>query len=198
MINYLNIENPFNYLSNHLTRLVKGRLWLKVLIGMFMGIAAGMLIGPTTGWFETKTATTIGNWLALPGQLFLTLIQMIVIPLIFASVVRGLTASESFEQLRKMGVGVVVYFIVTTTIAIIIGLAVATVINPGKYVDADSLKITMQTSASISTPAQVSTPTLSELPKTLVTLLPNNPLTSMVEGQMLQVVLFAMIMGVAL
>ena len=198
MISYLNIENPLNYLSNQLTRLVKGRLWLKVLIGMFLGIAAGMLIGPTTGWFEIKTATTIGNWLAFPGQLFLTLIQMIVIPLIFASVVRGLTASESFEQLRKMGVGVVVYFIVTTTIAIIIGLAVATTINPGKYVDADSLKITVQTSASISTPTQASTPTLSELPQKLVTLLPSNPLTSMVEGQMLQVVLFAMIMGVAL
>jgi len=122
MINYLNIDNPLNYLSGHLTRLVKGRLWLKVLIGMFLGIAVGMLIGPTTGWFGTKTATTIGNWLAFPGQLFLTLIQMIVIPLIFASVVRGLTASESFEQLRKMGMGVVIYFIVTTTIAIIIGL----------------------------------------------------------------------------
>lgn len=66
MINYLNIENPLH----HLTRLIKGRLWLKVLIGMLFGILAGMLIGPTTGWFEVKTATTIGNWLALPGQLF--------------------------------------------------------------------------------------------------------------------------------
>jgi len=198
MINYLSIENPLNYLSGHLTRLVKGRLWLKVLIGMFLGIAVGMLIGPTTGWFGTKTATTIGNWLAFPGQLFLTLIQMIVIPLIFASVVRGLTASESFEQLRKMGIGVVVYFIVTTTIAIIIGLVVATIINPGKYVDANSLKINTQIIVESATPTQASTPTLSELPQKLVTLLPSNPLTSMVEGQMLQVVLFAMIMGVAL
>lgn len=194
MINYLNIENPLH----HLTRLIKGRLWLKVLIGMLFGILAGMLIGPTTGWFEVKTATTIGNWLALPGQLFLTLIQMIVIPLIFASVVRGLTASESFEQLRKMGVGVVVYFIATTTIAIVIGLAVATAINPGKYVDADSLKISVQSSQSTSQPTQANTPTLSELPQKLVTLLPSNPLISMVEGQMLQVVLFAMIVGVAL
>ncbi|MCW8935609.1 MAG: dicarboxylate/amino acid:cation symporter [Gammaproteobacteria bacterium] len=192
------INNPFNYLSSHLTRLVKGRLWLKVLIGMILGISVGMLIGPTTGWFEADTATTIGNWLALPGQLFLTLIQMIVMPLIFASVVLGLTASESFEQLRKMGIGVVVYFIITTTIAIIIGISVASTIKPGNFVDADSLKITAQAGASSVAPVEAVTPTLSELPDKLVTILPSNPLSSMVEGQMLQVVLFAMIIGVAL
>jgi len=195
---YSAINNPFNYLSNHLTRLVKGRLWLKVLIGMSLGISVGMLIGPTTGWFEADTATTIGNWLALPGQLFLTLIQMIVMPLIFASVVRGLTSSESFEQLRKMGIGVVVYFVLTTTLAIIIGISVAMAIEPGSFVDANSLKITAQASAASASPIQATTPTLSELPQKLVTLLPSNPLSSMVEGQMLQVVLFAMVIGVAL
>lgn len=194
----LPIYNPFNYLNNHLTRLVKGRLWLKVLIGMLLGIFTGMLIGPATGWFEADTATTLGNWLALPGQLFLTLIQMIVMPLIFASVVLGLTSSDSFEQLRKMGIGVVIYFILTTTLAIIIGISVAIAINPGSFVDADSLKITAQTSAASVPAVQASTPDLSELPQKLVTLLPSNPLSSMVEGQMLQVVLFAMVIGIAL
>lgn len=192
------IPNPLNYLSNHLTRLVKGRLWLKVLIGMALGIATGMLIGPTTGWLHPDKATAIGNWLALPGQLFLTLIQMIVMPLIFASVVRGLTASESFDQLRKMGTGVVVYFVITTTIAIIIGIAVSKTINPGSYVDAASLKLSVQSVSPATVTAQATAPSLSELPQKLVTLLPSNPLTSMVEGQMLQVVIFAMIMGVAL
>jgi len=194
----LQINTPINYLSGHLTRLVKGRLWLKVLIGMLLGIATEMLIGPTTGWFDADTATTIGNWLALPGQLFLTLIQMIVMPLIFASVVRGLTSSESFEQLRKMGIGVVIYFVVTTTLAIIIGISVALAINPDSFVDANSLKITAQSSAAPVSSVQATAPTLSELPQKLVTLLPSNPLSSMVEGQMLQVVLFAMVIGVAL
>jgi len=191
-------NNPINYLSGHLTRLVKGRLWLKVLIGMFLGVATGMLIGPTTGWLEPGVATATGNWLALPGQLFLTLIQMIVMPLIFASVVKGLTASESFEQLRKMGIAVVIYFIITTTVAIIIGLIVAQLIKPGSFVDASSLKASIPASAISTTQAQTSVPNLSELPQKLITLLPTNPLTSMVEGQMLQVVLFAMVMGVAL
>ncbi len=190
-------DNPLKYLSSHLNNLVKGRLWLKVLIGMFLGIITGLLISPATGWFAADTATTLGNWLAFPGQLFLTLIQMIVIPLIFASVVSGLTSSESVEQLRKMGVGVVVYFIITTTIAIIIGISVAALIKPGDYVDAGSLKASIH-NTDVSSAAPINTPSLSELPEKLVTLLPSNPLTSMVEGQMLQVVLFAMIMGIAL
>jgi len=187
-------NNPFAYLNMHLARLVKGRLWLKVLIGMFLGIAVGILLGPTTGWVDPDNATAIGNWLAMPGQLFLTLIQMIVMPLIFASVVRGLTASESFEQLRKMGLGVALYFVVTTTIAIIIGIGVAQLINPGGFVDAGSLKESLPASNSVSAAA----PRLAELPQKLITLLPSNPLTSMVEGQMLQVVLFAIVIGIAL
>jgi len=191
-------NNPFNYLSGHLTRLVKGRLWLKVIIGMFLGITVGMLIGPTTGWLPAETATTIGNWLALPGQLFLTLIQMIVMPLIFASVVLGLTSSESFEQLRKMGIGVVVYFVITTTIAIIIGIGIASVIKPGSFVDSTNLKTLAASKATTTIPTQVTAPTLSELPQKLMTILPSNPLTSMVEGQMLQVVIFAIVFGIAL
>jgi len=198
---YFPANNPFDYLNRQLNRLMQGRLWIKVLTGMFLGIATGMLIGPTGGWLETATSTTLGNWLALPGQLFLTLIQMIVIPLIFASVVRGLSASESFEQLQRMGVGVVVYFIGTTVIAIIIGLAVASLIKPGDYVDSASLKSLIPTGTSVEATATLSPgspPSLSELPDKLVTIFPSNPLTSMVEGQMLQVVMFAMIMGVAL
>lgn len=196
---YFSVTTPFDYLNRQLNRLLQGRLWIKVLVGMFLGIATGMLIGPTGGWLTISTSTTLGNWLALPGQLFLTLIQMIVIPLIFASVVRGLSASESVEQLQRMGVGVVVYFVGTTVIAITIGLAVASLVKPGDYVDSTSLKslIPAGTSAE-ATLVPDSPPSLSDLPDKLVTIFPSNPLTSMVEGQMLQVVIFAMIMGVAL
>jgi len=119
-------------------------------------------------------------------------------PLIFASVVRGLSASENIEQLQHMGIGVVVYFIITTTVAIMIGLGVATLINPGSFVDADTLKQSLGSGTSQIVSSQMVAPSLSELPQKLLTILPSNPLTSMVEGQMLQVVIFAMIMGVAL
>ncbi|MFO7604000.1 MAG: dicarboxylate/amino acid:cation symporter [Gammaproteobacteria bacterium] len=188
-----------DYLSHTLSSLVKGRLWLKVLIAMFCGILTGILIGPGVGFVPADTAITVGNWLALPGQLFLTLIQMIVMPLVFASVIRGLTASESIDTLKKMGGGVVVYFVLTTTAAIIIGLWVAFLLKPGNFVDAEQLRATApQAPAAVVQNDVPVTPSMSELPEQIITLLPTNPLTSMVEGQMLQVVLFAMIMGIAL
>jgi Na+/H+-dicarboxylate symporter len=188
---------PLEYFSFNLNRLVRGRLWLKVLIGMLLGIGTGILIGPGLGWVNADLANTLGNWLALPGQLFLTLVQMIVIPLVFASVVRGLDASESLEQLKRMGLGVVFYFIVTTTVAIVIGLWITSLIKPGTYINADLLK-TVQHATVVENSTPASVPQLAELPEKLITLLPSNPLTSMVEGQMLQVVIFAMIIGMAL
>jgi len=186
-------------LSDRLGMLVRGRLWLQVLIGMLLGIGTGILLGPSTGWLEARTSLLVGNWLALPGQLFLTLIQMIVIPLVFASVIRGLAASENLEQLRKVGLRVTLYFLVTTAIAIVIGLQLALVIEPGNFIDRDMIQSTV---GSVQLPAAVAgeslRPDAADIPGKLVTLLPRNPLTSMVEGQMLQVVLFAVIFGVAL
>ena len=96
---------PLQYLTRYLDKLVKGRLWLKVSIGMLLGIITGILLGPAVGMVEPRIASTIGNWMALPGQLFLILIQMIVMPLVFASVIRGLAAGENLEQLRVLESG---------------------------------------------------------------------------------------------
>lgn len=185
------------YLSRTLTSLVRGRLWLQVLVAMALGLGLGVLIGPSVGWVAPETASLIAAWLALPGQLFLALIQMIVIPLVFASIIRGLAASEDIDQLRRLGSVVVTYFIVTTAVAIVIGLALASVIEPGRLID--GANITGALAPPTETEAGVATlPSLAELPSALVNILPSNPLTSMVSGDMLQVVIFAMIMGGAL
>jgi len=192
---------PLKYLSDYLSSLTHGRLWLQVLIGMVLGLITGILMGPSVGWVTPATANTVGNWLAFPGQLFLTLIQMIVIPLVFASIVRGLAAGGNLEQLRRMGLRVVLYFVATTAIAIIIGLAVALIIEPGRFVDSALVQQALGGKAQVVMPANsqaIAPLAFSELPQRVLTLLPRNPLTSMVEGQMLQVVLFAVIFGVAL
>ncbi len=191
-------SQPLKYLSDNLTALTRGRLWLQVLIGMVLGIITGILLGPSTGWLEPKMSNLIGNWLALPGQLFLALIQMIVIPLVFASVIRGLAASENLEQLKKIGTRVVLYFVVTTAVAISIGLAVALLIKPGSYIDSSLIQSTLTSSTAVVPEGTLTRPGWDELPTALVHILPSNPLTSMVEGQMLQVVLFAIIFGIAL
>lgn len=186
------------YLANNLQSLVRDRLWLKVFIGMVLGILTGIVIGPSVGWVEPVKASLIGDWLAFPGKLFLALIQMIVIPLVFASIIRGLAATEDLEQLRKMGLRVVLFFVATTVVAIIIGLVVASAIKPGNYIDSASLQATMSV-VPVGTEQVVSQDiNISQLPQKVVSLLPSNPLNSMVESNMLQVVIFAVVVGVAL
>ncbi|NQV20758.1 MAG: dicarboxylate/amino acid:cation symporter [Rhodospirillales bacterium] len=185
------------HLSDTLQVLVRGRLWLQVMIAMILGLAVGVALGPTVGWVRPDTALLIGNWLALPGQLFLALIQMIVIPLVFASIIRGLASSESVDQLKKMGTVVILYFVVTTALAIVLGLWLTLLIEPGQFVDSKAIQATLG-SVPKATDAAPALPGLHELPTTLITLLPANPLTSMVESNMLQVVVFAIVMGAAL
>jgi Na+/H+-dicarboxylate symporter len=192
---------PLSYLSSQLHALAQAKLWQKILIGLVAGIATGIAMGPTTGWMDPRAAAVVSDWIAFPGQLFLALIQMIVIPLIFASIVRGLAAAQDIEQLRKIGIGAGLYFVATTAVAITIGLTMAYLIEPGHFVDAATVKAGLRSS----TPAVAETngppvkpPALDELPGFLVTLLPDNPLSSMVQAEMLQVVIFAIVFGVAL
>lgn len=185
---------PLRHLSSYLSGLVQGRLWLKVLVGMFLGLVTGTLLGPSVGLVEPATGTLIGNWLAFPGQLFLATIQMIVIPLVIASVVRGLAASEDLDQLRKMGLGVTGFFVITTAIAASIGLWVGSLMNPGSMMTG----LASTVSGGEATTAAATLPSVDELPGTLIGLLPGNPLDAMVEGQMLQVVIFSIVVGIAL
>ncbi|MGD8322788.1 MAG: cation:dicarboxylase symporter family transporter, partial [Gammaproteobacteria bacterium] len=193
---YLEVLHPrsLKHLSHYLGRLVEGRLWLKVLIGMFAGLLIGVLLGPSAGLLDPRTGILIGNWLALPGQLFLVVVQMIVVPLVIASVVRGIAGSENLDQLRQLGIVVTGFFVATTAAAAFIGLWVAGLFGPGR-----SLSGTFERAAASSAAESVpAIPGAADLPDALISLLPGNPLSSIVQGEMLQVVLFSMVIGVAL
>ena len=125
-------------LNTYLLKLVEGRLWLKVVIALFMGVGFGLLLSPQNGWVGKETADTLGNYLALPGTLFLKLVQMIMIPLIIASIITGI-ASNNKESLKKLGGGVLIYFIATTTISVAIGAGLATLFQPGRYLHQQSV-----------------------------------------------------------
>jgi Na+/H+-dicarboxylate symporter len=182
-------------LADYLSQLVAGRLWLKVLIGLGLGLFTGFLLGPSAGFLEPELGTLIGNWLALPGMLFLASIRMIVVPLVFASIILGLTASENVDQLRRVGLISVGYFLVTTAIAACVGLWIAGLVRPGDLL-ADQIRSTGAAAAQAVTPQ--ATIDVAELPERLVRLLPGNPLSSMAQGDMLEVVIFAVIVGIAL
>jgi Na+/H+-dicarboxylate symporter len=185
---------PLKNLAGQLSALVAGRLWLKVLIAMALGLLIGVLIGPSAGFIATDTGALIGNWLALPGMVFLAAVQMIVMPLVFASIILGLASSENVDQLRRLGLVVVLFFVTTTAIAVTTGIWLAHLLEPGRGL-ADQLIAEAANQAVV--PA-LAPPDLADLPETIVRLLPGNPLGSMVEGQMLQVVIFAIVVGVAL
>jgi Na+/H+-dicarboxylate symporter len=193
---YLEALHPrsLKHLSDQLTALVESRLWLQVLIGMFSGLAAGVLLGPTAGLVAPATGVLVGNWLALPGQLFLAIIQMIVMPLVVASVIRGLATSESGAQLRQLGLRVSAFFLVTTALAAAIGLWLAGVLGPGEALR-ESVAVTATAGGANATPTL---PGAADLPDTLIRLLPGNPLDAMVRGEMLQVVIFSIVVGIAL
>ena len=86
----------------YLQRYVDRRLWLKFLIAMASGVGIGILMCPDSGLINEDISISIGNWLALPGKLFLKLVQMIMIPLIFASIIIGITSNDKV-QLKRMG-----------------------------------------------------------------------------------------------
>lgn len=185
----------------HLQQLVASRLWAQILAGMVLGITVGVLLGPSVGWVEPSTGRIAGDWLALPGMTFLSLIQMIVVPLIVTAIIRGIAASNDAEQLKKNGLWLGAYFVITTVIATSIGIGLALALEPGSTIDPRSMQAAAEAPPK-AVAGEIASGSegvdLTELPGQVVSIFPTNPLLSMVEGQMLQVVLFSILVGIAL
>ena len=130
-------NNSLKSLSRHLHGLLEKKLWLKILISMGLGILLGLFLGPLGGYIDPVSAEIIGEWIALPGYIFLGLLKMIVIPLVFASIILGVASSQSMSELKKTGLLTAVYFIMTTAIATAIGLGMALYIHPGQFISGD-------------------------------------------------------------
>lgn len=183
---------PLISLDHYLQALVKSNLWVKVVTAIILGVGLGLLLSPSINIIDSNIAISIGNWLALPGKLFLKLVQMIMIPLIFSSIISGIV-SNTGEQLKKLGIGVGIYFIITTIISITIGVGLALLLKPGKYLSLSN------TSLEEGAPLASNTPSLfADIPGTISELLPSNPLASMVSGEMLSIVIFTIIIGIAI
>ncbi len=184
-------------LVGYVAFLLRSRLWLQIVVGMVLGIGVGLALSPTGGALvEPRTADMIGLWLAMPGHVFLALIQMIVIPLVVCSIVLGIASSEDLSYLRRIGVRVLPYFVMTTTVAVAIGAVLALTIEPGQYIDPQVVRATMANASAVAAPAspEIGGP----LPEQLVGLIPTNPLSAALDQSMLQIVVFAMLIGVAL
>ncbi|WP_114963896.1 dicarboxylate/amino acid:cation symporter [Tritonibacter mobilis] len=178
---------------------IRTRLWAQILTAMILGALLGLLFSPTA---ETAVALSpaqadvIGGWLRLPGSLFLNLIQMVVIPLITTSIILGLTSAGDPEFLRKAGLRIVPYFIGTTTIAVLIGIVIAFVIEPGTFVDAASIRLDAGTAAPEVTTADLTEPT--SMAEQIANLIPANLSAAELSRNMIQIVIAAIFAGAAI
>jgi Na+/H+-dicarboxylate symporter len=158
---------------------------------MALGIGAGIALGPEAGLVSASTARTLGAWLALPGKLFLGLIAIVLIPLVFSSIVGGLAGAPSNEVMRKVGLKLGAFILVTTAVASWIGITLARLLRPGEGLEHPA---PMQAPVAISDAAAFD---LKMLPDLLVGVLPTNPAASVIQGDLLAVVILAVLAGVA-
>ncbi|WP_416899190.1 MAG: dicarboxylate/amino acid:cation symporter [Minwuia sp.] len=183
-------------LRRHLFSAIRQRLWLQVLVGMFLGVGFGTLVGPASGIVAADYSALIGNWVALPGRLFLLAIQFVVVPLVVASVIRGIAGGSAGSDLGRIGGRAVAFFLATTMLAVAIGVASALLIQPGSFVDPGAVASVMDTAAPA--PATPKAPGAAEIPDLIVSIFPTDPLATFVSGNMLQIVIAAAVFGLAL
>ena len=185
-------------LIDSISRLIRSRLWLQIIIGMGLGITTGLLLSPQgAAVVPEDLAPVVACWLALPGHVFIALIQMVVLPLVLSSVIMGITGNRDLATLKRLGSRIGPYFIATTVVAVLIGGLVATTIKPGLYVDARLVSEAVEGRVPPATAAEPEAgPTL--LPERIAAIIPSNPLSSALNQGMLQMVVLAILIGVAL
>ncbi len=173
-------------------------LWVKMLIGMCAGGILGLMLSPHgMALVSQDVSTLLASWIKLPGILFLGLIQMVVIPLILCSIVLGIIQSGELSFLKKVGLRAVLYFVATTFISISIGMALVHAINPGQYIDPQMIESFAQDGLNAdASPAKTFTDLT--VPQRIANLIPTNIPSAMVEKNLLQIVIAAMVFGIAL
>jgi Na+/H+-dicarboxylate symporter len=170
---------------------IRSRLWAQVLVGMALGFGLGSALSPEAGLLEPETAEMLGAWLALPGQIFLGLIAMVLVPLIFASIVGGLNGAQSGAELRSTGLRLAAFILATTFAAAWIGVALARWLQPGAGIEGLGLPRGELPDAADSPFDGARAPDI------IAGILPTNPTASIVQGDLLAVVVLAVLVGIA-
>ena len=119
------------------------------------------------------------------GTLFLNAIKMLIVPLVFASLVVGVTSMKDPARMGRIGIKAFVLFLCTTAVAITIGLGFGTVIQPGVGIALDAA-------------AEVAPKTAPSLVDTLVAMVPKNPISALAAGKILQIIVFALLLGISI
>lgn len=162
-------------------------LTLRILIGM----GAGLLIGITvqqlgldpSGWVR---GFLIDGVLDAGGQIFIASLKLMVVPLVFVSLVCGAARLGASASMGRLGGKTLGMYLLTTALAVTLALTTALIVEPGIGADAPPAEIDYQPKPAPS------------VKDTLINIFPTNPVEAMAEGRMLQVIVFALLFGVAL
>ena len=162
-------------------------LTTKIFIGLLLGLVTGVVFHYAVPAGYVRDTVFVGGIFKVLGDGFLRLMQMLVVPLVFCSLICGSSAIGDTKSLGKVGIKTLGFYLVTTALAISIALLVGNLINPGVGLDISQLEATeVKTAESVS------------LADTLLNIIPKNPIQGLAEGNMLQIILFALLIGIIL
>ena len=164
-------------------------LTTKIFIALLLGAVFGIVLCYLIPDSKVKNDIIVEGILYVIGQGFIRLMKMLVVPLVFCSLVCGSMAIGDTKKLGTVGVRTLVFYLATTALAVTVALSVGNLINPGVGLDMSAIK----TSAST-----VETMEATSLTDTILNIIPDNPINSLASGSMLQVIVFALIVGVIL
>mgnify|MGYP001483692745 FL=1 len=163
----------------------RSRLTRNIVIGMVSGLMFGSFlhwIGAEEGFVSTYLVNGVFDF---GGKIFIASLKLLVVPLVFFSLACGASNLSDGSSMGRIGLKTLALYLLTTAIAITLALSIATTINPGLGID---LVTTAQYVAKESPP----------LKQVLIDIFPTNPLRAMADGNMLQVIVFAILIGVAI
>ena len=179
------------------------KLYMQVLIALGLGlkrnwhIFAGLVLGVFAGiWLHKDPNPVVMTAFTFIGQVFIRLIQMVVIPLVISAIVIGITSVSDSKQIGKLGTKMIFYYAIITLVAVTVGSSLALMLKPGLgaagYITSDVANgIQAQVAATIE--AQKG-----NLLNIILGFIPKNPLESIAAGDMVPIIVFAVIFAVAL
>jgi Na+/H+-dicarboxylate symporter len=158
----------------------------KILIGLFLGMTFGIILSKMPGSY-IKDDLLLGGFINVFGSGFTKAIKMMVVPLVFISLVCGVSTIEDIKKLGRIGFKTMTFYLTTTAIAICISLLLGVLLKPGAGLDLGSVATQATTVGK--------NQSISEI---VLNIIPSNPIESFAKGEMLQIIFFAMLTGISI
>ena len=164
----------------------------KITLSLAMGLCFGLIA------HYLNLDLWVRTYIEPVGLAFVRLLKMIVVPLVFVSLLVGTASLNDLRKLGRMASKAMLYYLCTTALAISIGLLLANLVQPGKTLEMSKKNKIVEAYENRVSPSLVKVREETNFIKTLLDIIPDNPVQAMARGDMLQIIFFALILGVSL